>query len=154
MKRAARLLVALLVLLALPHAWSAAAEPDKAHAELLQVEADWAKAIMKNDADAAGKFVSDDWIIIDAQGGTIDRATFLSVIKSGALTHDSIKLDEPRVRVYGDTAVVTGKAVSSGKFGKEAFNTSERSTDVFVKRNGKWLCVLTQLTKIVEPDPK
>ena len=54
--------------------------------ELLKLEKEFAQAIVKNDAEAIGQFLADDWIIIDPDGGIIDKARFLGVIKSGALT--------------------------------------------------------------------
>jgi ketosteroid isomerase-like protein len=122
----------------------------KAANELLRVEAEWTQAFMKNNAAAIERFIADDWVIVDADGGVIDKAKFLAAIKSGALTHDTIKLDEPNVRIYGDTAIVTGRATSSGKYMATPFTTHERSTDVFVKRDGRWRCFFTQLTRLSE----
>ena len=61
-----------------------------------------------------------------------------------------MKADDIKVRVYGDTAVVTSRSTSKGKFNGQPFSELERSSDVFVKQNGQWKCVLTQLTRIVE----
>ena len=94
----------------------------------------------------SSEFVTDDWIIINADGGIIDRERFLGVIKSGTLTHEMMESDDMRVRVYGDSAVVSALTRSKGKFMGQEFTTHERSTDVFVKRDGQWRCVLTQLT--------
>jgi len=121
---------------------------DKSTDELLQLEQDFQQAIVQNNADAIGHFISDDWIIVDADGGIIDKDKFLAVIKSGALTHEIMKLEEPRVRIYGNAAVVTGRAIGSGKYMETNFTTLERSTDVFIKTGGQWLCVLTQLTRL------
>jgi ketosteroid isomerase-like protein len=118
--------------------------------EILQVEKGFADAIVKNDPEAIGRFVADDWIIIDADGGIIDRERFLGVIKSGALTHEMMESDDMRVRVYGDSAVVTALTRTKGKFMGQEFSTQERSTDVFVKRDGQWRCVLTQLTRFTK----
>jgi len=52
-----------------------------------------------------------------------------------------------RVRVYGDSAVVTALTRTNGKFMGQEFSTQERATDVFVKRDGRWKCVLTHLTR-------
>jgi ketosteroid isomerase-like protein len=114
--------------------------------ELLKVEKGFTDAIARNDLKAIERFVTDDWIIISADGGTIDRERFLEVIKSGALTHHMMESDDMRVRVYGDSAVVTAVTRSQGKFMGQEFSTHERSTDVFVKVDGQWRCVLTQLT--------
>jgi ketosteroid isomerase-like protein len=114
--------------------------------ELLKVEKGFVDAIAKNDLEAIERFVTDDWIIINADGGIIDRERFLGVIKSGALTHEMMESEGIRVRVYGDSAVVSALTRSKGKFMGQEFTTHERSTDVFVKRDGQWRCVLTQLT--------
>lgn len=121
---------------------------DKATEELLQLEKDFQQAIVENDVEAIGHFIADDWIIVDAEGGIIDKDKFLGVVKSGALTHDILRLEDPRVRIYGNTAVVTGRATGAGKYMGTPFTTLERSTDVFVKVGDRWLCILTQLTRI------
>jgi ketosteroid isomerase-like protein len=114
--------------------------------EILKLEKEFTAAIGKNDPGAIERFVSNDWIIINTDGGIIDKERFLEVIKSGTLTHDMMKSDDMRVRVYADSAVVTALTRSKGKFMTHEFTTHERSTDVFVKLDGQWRCVLTQLT--------
>ena len=115
--------------------------------KLLKLEKEFAQAIIENNAEAIASFVSDDWIIIDADGNVINKARFLGVIKSGALTHEAMESDDFRVRVYGDCAVLTGLTRTNGKFMGETFSSLERATDVFVKADGRWLCVLTHLTR-------
>jgi ketosteroid isomerase-like protein len=114
--------------------------------ELLKLEKQFAAAIVKNDPEAIERFVADDWIIINADGGIIDKERFIGVIKSGALTHETMESDEIRVRIYGESAVVTALARSKGKFMGQDFSTRERATDVFVRHDGQWRCVLSQLT--------
>jgi len=114
--------------------------------ELLKLEEQFAEAIIKNDPGAIERLVADDWIIINADGGIIDKERFLGVIKSGTLTHEMMESDNMRVRVYGDSAVVTALTRTKGKFMGQEFTTHERATDFFVKLHGQWRCVLTQLT--------
>ena len=114
--------------------------------ELLKLEAEFAEAIIKNDPGAIERLVADDWIIINGDGEIIDKERFLGVIKSGALTHETMESDDMRVRVYGDCGVVSALTRTKGKFMGQEFTTEERSTDVFVRSNGRWRCVLTQLT--------
>lgn len=118
--------------------------------ELLKVEEQFAEAIVKNDPEAIRRLVADDWIIINADGGIIDRERFLEVIKSGALTHEMMESDDMRVRVYGDSAVVTALTRTKGKFMGQEFSTKERATDCFVRFGGQWRCVLTQLTRFTK----
>ena len=121
---------------------------DRIHKELQDLDKEWSAAIVKNDVETIGPFMSADWVIIGPEGTVIDRARFLGVIKSGDLTHELMESDDWRLRVYGDTAVVTAQARSKGKYKGQAFATHERSTSVFVRKDGRWQCVLTQLTPI------
>jgi ketosteroid isomerase-like protein len=118
--------------------------------EVLRLERELSQAIVKNDAGAVGRFLADDWIIIDPDGGIIDRARFLGVIESGALTHEMMGSDDTRVRIYGNTAIVTALTTTKGKFSGQVFTTQERATDVFVKQDGRWLCALSQLTRFTK----
>jgi len=118
--------------------------------ELLELEKQFAAAIVKNDPEAIGRFVANDWIIINADGGIIDKARFLDVIKSGALTHEIMESDDIRVRIYGESAVVTGLVCTKGKFMGQDFSTHERATDVFIRHDGRWRCVLSQLTRFTK----
>jgi ketosteroid isomerase-like protein len=119
-----------------------------AEEELLKLEKEFAEAIVKNDLEGIGRLVTDDWIIIGQDGEIVDRARFFEVIKSGALTHDAMESDDFRVRVYRDSAVVTGITRTKGKFMGQEFSAQERATDVFVKWDGRWQCVLTHLTRL------
>jgi ketosteroid isomerase-like protein len=115
--------------------------------ELLELEKAFAQAIVSNDLEGIGRLVTDDWIIIDPNGEIVDRTRFFEVIKSGALTHETMESEDLRVRVYGESAVVTAVARTKGTFMGQDFSTQERATDVFVKRDGRWQCVLTHLTR-------
>lgn len=117
-----------------------------AEEELLKVERDFTTAVLSNDADAISKFLSDDWAIVDADGRVIDKARFLEAIKSGTLVHEEMELDDLTVRAHGDSAVVTTITSTKGRFAKQEFATQERATDFYVKRDGRWLCVFSQLT--------
>jgi ketosteroid isomerase-like protein len=101
--------------------------------QILRIEKEFSQAIMTNDAEAVGRFLADDWIIIDPDGGIIDKASFLGVIRSGALTHETMESDDTRVRTYGNTAIVTALTTTKGAFSGQVFTTKERATDVYCK---------------------
>jgi ketosteroid isomerase-like protein len=116
--------------------------------DLIALEKKFTDAIVSNDASAIERYLSPDWVIIDPDGSVIDRAKFLEVVKSGALVHDRMDPEELRARNYGSTAVITAMVRSSGKFMGHAFQSEERSTDVFIQQNGQWVCVLTHLCRV------
>jgi len=118
--------------------------------ELLKLENEFARAVASNDADALDRLFADDWIIVEPDGGIIDKARFLEVIRSGALSHESMESTDLRARLYGNTAVVTGLTTSKGKFMGQDFTSCERATDIFVKQADRWQCVFTQLTRFTK----
>ena len=118
--------------------------------ELLKLENEFARAVTSNDADALDELLADDWVIVEPDGSFIDKARFLGVIESGALSHESMESTDLRVRIYGNTAVVTGLTATKGKFMGQDFTACERATDIFVKHTDRWQCVFTQLTRFAK----
>ena len=60
----------------------------KTEDELIGVANDWDRAMVENDAEAIGRYMADDWTIVGSDGSVGDKATFLALVKSGALSHD------------------------------------------------------------------
>lgn len=118
--------------------------------EILTLEKDFEQAVIRNDPDAIGRFLADDWIIIDPDGGVIDKSSFLGVIRSGTLTHRVMKSEDVRVRIYGEAAAVTALTTTKGKYMGQEFTSQERATDMFVRKNGRWQCVVSQLTRFTK----
>lgn len=125
--------------------------PDReAQEEILELEREFGDAMISNDVGAIGRFLSDDWIIIDPDGGVIDKLRFLAVVQSGALKHEAMDSEDIRVRIYANAATVTAVTRSRTKYLGKEFRTCERATDVFVRRDGRWQCVLTHLTTVTK----
>jgi ketosteroid isomerase-like protein len=116
--------------------------------ELIRLSHEWDRAMVANDAEAIGRYMADDWTIVGPDGSVGDKASFLALVKSGALTHDVMESEDFHVRVYGDTAVVTARGVSGGRYQEHAFREIERSSCVFVRQAGQWRCVLTHLSRL------
>jgi ketosteroid isomerase-like protein len=119
--------------------------------DLARVARDWDRAMVGNDPEAIGRFMADDWIIIGPDGSVGDKKRFLGLVRSERLTHDVMESHDMRIRVYGDTAVVVARGVSGGRFDGRAFHEIERVTCVFVRRDGRWRCVLTHLSRLAPP---
>lgn len=122
----------------------------KVEAELIGLAHEWDRAMVENDAEAIGRYMADDWTIFGSDGSMSDKATFLGLVKSGTLSHDVMESEDLKVRVYGDTAVVTSRGVSGGKYQGQPFREVEQSSNVFVRQEGQWRCVLTHLSRIAQ----
>ena len=115
-------------------------------AELLGVVDAWDRAMISNDPVEIGRYMSDDWTIIGPDGSVTGKADFLAHVASGALTHDVMETHDARMRFYGDAAVVIGRGVSGGAFNGTRFHLVERMSCVFVRVDGRWVCVSTHLS--------
>ncbi|WP_344119787.1 nuclear transport factor 2 family protein [Kocuria aegyptia] len=120
-------------------------------AELLAVARNWAEAIVANDADRIAAFVTQDWVLV-ADAGVSPGQEFLALIASGELTHSSMDVVGPtRVRVLGATAILTARGANTAHYRGQQFEADEWTTDVFVRRNGRWACELTHYTAARPP---
>lgn len=115
--------------------------------ELMDFSARWDEAMISNDAEKIGAFMSDDWLIVGS-GGTSSKATFLQQIRSGQLKHNRMDNDEIIIKIYGDTGILVSKGTSAGIYNGQSFSLYEWSTNVFIKKKGQWLCVSTMLTPV------
>ncbi|WP_340560058.1 nuclear transport factor 2 family protein [Streptomyces sp. GSL17-111] len=127
---------------------TAADGTENAEAEVRAVSAAWAAAVVANDAEAIRRFTAEEWVMVSGTG-VAPGERFLALVASGALTHSAMELvGEPRVRVHGDTALVTGRVTNTAHYAGERHDADEWTTDVFVRRDGRWRCVLTHLTPV------
>ncbi|HSJ64307.1 MAG TPA: nuclear transport factor 2 family protein [Gemmatimonadaceae bacterium] len=104
--------------------------------ELVEVAHAWDRAMIANDADAIGEFIAEDWIIIGPDGRSSGKASFLSLVRSGGLSHDVMESSDIDVRVYGDAAVLVANGISAGQYEGQRFHEVERQSNVFVSSRG------------------
>ncbi len=121
-------------------------------AELVAIQDAWMEAIVANDPERIAAVMADDWVIV-SESGVSPREQFLSLVASGELTHSAMaRTGAARVRVYGDTAVLTARVINTAHYGGQRFEADEWTTDVFVRRDGRWLCVLSHITAVKPED--
>jgi ketosteroid isomerase-like protein len=118
----------------------------RTHMARLAIE--WDRAMVTNDADAIGRFMAGEWVIVGSDGSITDKASFLALIRSGELTHDVMETHDLDARVYGDAAVVIARGISGGHFRGQSFHFVERVSSVFVRQGGDWLCASTHLSEL------
>jgi ketosteroid isomerase-like protein len=110
---------------------------------LMQMERDWMEANIKKDTGTLDRILADDWVA-QTSDGPQTKAQALADSKSGDLKMDSWTLVEMKVRVFGDTAVVTGNHHEKSSYKGKDISGHYVWTDVFVKRQGRWQAVASQ----------
>ena len=129
------------------HAQQPKADSDAAISQTLQaMEQAWLNAEKNHDTTAFEKIAADDWIAITPDGSSQNKAERSAEIKAAHTT--SATMGDMKVRVFGDTAVVTGTDEEVTLEGGKKSSQHYVWTDVFVKRNGKWLAVASQTAQI------
>ena len=102
--------------------------------------------MLSNDADKIGSFMHDDWVIV-SERGVATKEYFLSFVRSGALVHTSFELvGEPKVQIYGDTAIMTSRVTNTSFFNGQRLEADEFTTDVLYKKDDRWLGVHSHIT--------
>jgi ketosteroid isomerase-like protein len=119
--------------------------------QIKKMEKDRAVAVVKGDVAVLEGLTSDDYVLINANGQLSDKAQTMSNIKSGNIKLTANEVSDMKVRVYGDTAVVTGKSNAKGTIGGREVKGPMMFTRVYVKKNGKWQSVAFQQTPILVP---
>ena len=116
--------------------------------EILNGTREWTDAMLSNDVKRIGSFMSDDWVVV-SERGIATKEHFLSFIESGAFRHESMEVvGEPRLRVYGDSAVLTTRIKSRSYFNGKLLDDDDFSTTQLVKIERRWLSVLTHVTAV------
>jgi ketosteroid isomerase-like protein len=115
---------------------------------LLQLEQDWADALVKLDPVAWERFVAKEWTYY-FEGQVMTRLQVAAEIKSGAYKIESFQMGDFSAHVFGDAAIVSTTAAIKGKY-KGTDIPAARSIDFFVKRDGHWQAISTQNT-IIKP---
>jgi len=115
---------------------------------LMQMERDWVQASLKKDTAVMEKMLADDWAGIDFSGKTVTKAQAIADLKSGAAATQSVDLGDMKVRVFGNTAVVTGSDTEKSTYKGKDSSGKYVWTDVFANRNGRWQAVASQSVKL------
>lgn len=113
----AQKLVALILLIPTLYAFPAeAAEQDASsqspvftESDALQMAQKWAACVSEGNIAALEKLLDEKYVHIHSTALIESRAQFIDALKSGSRKYDVIKLEDVNVRVFGGTAVVTGK---------------------------------------------
>ena len=143
-------LLAIAILLVAACGW-AVGDAASDERELAQLVKDLNAAIVKPDIAFLERILDKDYVHFRPHGNVENRAQSLEDRKSGHVHFDSLVADEVKVRLYGDTAVVTYRSTAKGKDQDGAIDEQRRWTRIFVRRDGRWQLVHSQGTTIKKP---
>ena len=119
-----------------------------AEGEIRHLEQQRFQAMEHVDVSTLNRILSDDLNYTHASGLQQTKAELIGVLASGDFKYESISADSPRIRIYDQTAVVTGRATMKIKSGQGEQIFKLCYLDVYVKQDGRWQMVAWQSSRV------
>ena len=143
---------ALLVLVCLVCTGDARAQLDVKSAQeiLIELEQNWISALKRNDVTFVDSVLAEEFVATYGDGSRGDRKHELKLVADFNAQVDEWLVGEFIVKVYDDTAVVWFTQRMIGPVQGKPVEITTRYMDVFVLRDGRWLCVGSQSTRVTK----
>ena len=120
--------------------WTAAAHAD-ALDEIRRLDSEISVATWTGDSVWFEENLSDDFVLVTPAGSVRSKREVIRELATPGLKMEPYDPVDVAVRLYGDTAVVTGRMAQRYTLGGIRYAHDLRYTDVYVRRKGKWLLV-------------
>ena len=116
--------------------------------QVLEVQAGRFQAMIDIDIEELDVILSDDLTYTHTSGQIETKGEFLTSLRSREITYESIKPHEIKIRIYDNTAVVTGKSAMRISVGEQQLSFSIRFIEVYQKSDANWQLVAWQSTRL------
>jgi len=122
----------------------------KAEQALMKLQREWLDAYQKHDAAALERIEADNFTLTEADGKVTTKAEDVASIRNAKPPQpdDSFDVEDVKVRLYGDTAVLIGRVILKYRNKGQMVVERYRYTDTYLRRRGRWQVVASQLTRL------
>jgi len=123
----------------------------QAEKEVRKLEREWLDAYEQHDAAAMNRIVAADFTITYSNGAVHTKADIMKMIGSPrppAAPSFTFSTEDVQARVEGDKVILTGRVLQKGERNGQPMIMQSRYTDTYMKREGRWQVVASQLTRI------
>src|SRR5262249_61397675 len=115
MKFACLIVLAMMLSWCLPaRAQSANVPSTSTEQEIKSLEEERNRAILSGDAATLERMTADDYTFITLRGELLTKSEIVKGFQSGSFKYDSRQISALKIRVYGNTADVTGRSTQKG----------------------------------------
>jgi ketosteroid isomerase-like protein len=117
---------------------------------LIGIQREWAEARVKDDSSYTRRLEAEDCTIVWPDGSVVNKQQDLQTM-TGDIVFTEFKIDDLRVRLYGDTGIVVGQGTIRARKGtQDLLDGKFVWTDTFAKQGGQWKVVASQITPVLE----
>jgi ketosteroid isomerase-like protein len=117
-------------------------------ATLRKLNLEWMNAYPKRDIEFLDRYMSDDYVGTFPDGTVHDKKSEIEAVVSGTVAITEMTPREMNVRVYGDSAVITGQSTIKARVNGQHISNEFRFTDVWIRFGEEWRAVASQVTRI------
>src|SRR5579871_5762123 len=117
---------------------SPTAQESASENEILSIEAQKNEAMEKGDTKTLEQVYDENLLFINAKGKLLTKQDRIREYASGDVKYSFFRQGDYRVRVYGDTAIVTGASCSVVEYRGKANRVPRRFTSVYIRLNSHW----------------
>jgi ketosteroid isomerase-like protein len=119
------------------------ADKDQTETEryILESEKQWAESVASGDTSIVERILADDFVGVDPKGNLYNKQQMIADTRNAPKYFVSNRLNDVKVRFYGDTAIAQGSETwekRSGERGRFVW------TDTWIRRNGSWQIVAAE----------
>ena len=115
---------------------------------VLQAQTQRFAAMVSGDLNELEQLLSPDLIYTHTTGTTETKAEFLTSLRLGSLSYESIVPDHAEVRIFGQAAISLGTSAMHVMSDGQEFIFSIRFLEAYVRRDGRWLLTAWQSTRL------
>jgi ketosteroid isomerase-like protein len=126
----------------------AAEAPAADERQILALEEAWGRALETKDRAALDRIVASDFTFIEPDGSVVTRDAYLTVRANNPAQTHSFEMSEMVVRIFGDTALVTGLSSIDDSLAGKRYKYKLRWKEMWVKRSGSWQVLAGQATPV------
>ena len=116
-------------------------EQKEAESYIVENERQWAESVATGDPITVERILTDDFLGVDPKGKLYDKAKMIADTRNASQYFVSNRVNEVKVRFYGDTAIAQGDETwerLTGERGRFVW------TDTCIHRNGRWQIVAAE----------
>jgi ketosteroid isomerase-like protein len=110
---------------------------------LTALNRDYIQSVQNGDVRRFDEILADDFLCSNPDGSLVDKTQFLAQT-ARPLTITGLEAQDVKVRLLGDVAIIHARTSYTTADGAQRYG---RYTDVWARRNGKWLAVSAHVTR-------
>src|SRR5438067_13708749 len=117
------------------------------------LDTEYQAAVKKNDVATMDRILADDFVLVTGVGKTYTKADLLNAARSKRTIYQHQEDSMQKVRVWGDTAIVTALLLEKGTEDGKPFDYKLWFSDTYVRTPAGWRYVFGQASTRLPKTP-